>query len=484
MIRKDIKLEFNFDLKLDYQILTAIFYILGLLCAILSLWRTRTPQGTAAWFIGLISFPFIAVPLFLIFGRNKFYRTSIKKSKLDERARTAVAGINQVRALEVEPPPLIHPFTVIAKRANQVGFTDGNSLQLLINAQDAYAAMLGEISKAQKYILFQFYIFRSDATGASFKDALIAKAKAGVRVYFLYDRIGGRLGWKMYKELSQAGVHVEDFRSMQFMLSRFQVNFRNHRKVVVIDGETAFVGGLNIGNEYLGKHKKLSPWRDTHVQCKGPSALAAQISFLEDWFWSSEKIINLDWLAKKQQQDAKVLVLHSGPVDDGESCLHTFLTLIHSAKKNLCITAPYFIPPEGISNALTQAVLRGVEVKILVPGITDNMLVRNASKMYISKLQENGIEFFRYKQGFLHEKVMLVDDQFAFVGSPNLDSRSLFINFEIMAISDDQQFVQAVAKMLEQDLSNSKKIPKGFYKKQNIFIRILARLTALLSPML
>ncbi len=484
MTRKDTKLEFNFDFKLNYQVLTAVFYFLGLLCAILSLWRARTPQGTAAWFISLISFPFLAVPAFMIFGRNKFYRTSIKKSRLDERARTAVAGINQIRKLEVTPPEGVLSFNAIAKRANQVGFTDGNSIQLLVNAEETYASILSEIAKAKDYILFQFYIFRSDATGHRFKEALIAKAKAGVRVYFLYDRIGGRIGWGMYNELVAAGIRVEDFRSMEFLRNRFQVNFRNHRKVVVIDGETAFVGGLNIGDEYLGKHKKLSPWRDTHVIMKGSAAIAAQISFLEDWFWSNEKIINLNWNAKKQNSNARVFVLHSGPVDDGESCLHSFLTLIRAAEKSICITSPYFIPSEGIVNGLTQAVLRGVDVKVIVPGISDNFLVKNASKIYMSKLLEGGVEFYRYQDGFLHEKVMLIDDRIALVGSPNLDSRSLFINFEIMAISDDQKFVLDVQNMLSRDLKASEKIAKDFLTKQNFFFRLLTRLTALVSPML
>lgn len=466
-----------------YTLLAITFYSLGLICAVAALWRSRTSQGATAWVVALISFPFVSVPLFVVFGRNKFFGYVRQRKELDQVAHTERNEIEGIFKEQSLPPKNLIPFSKVAPLSRQPDFFSGNQIQLLVNADEAYPSMLKKIDLAQKYILIQFYIFRTDSTGKRFMERLVKKASQGVRVYFLYDEIGCKIGKKHIEELRSAGVEVRPFHSTKSILSHFQLNFRNHRKVLVIDGHTAFIGGLNIGDDYLGLWPKIGPWRDTHVQICGPAALTAQLSFIKDWYWVTEKSPDLDWNTPPHENGSDVMVLHTGPADRGETSLLGHIALINSATQRIWIANPYFVPPSALISALELAVLRGVDVRIIVPSYSDNRWVMYASEVFQQKLLKMGVKFYKYMPGFLHQKVMLIDDSIGLVGSANLDPRSCFINFEIMAVSPDKKFVADLDDMLTMDFNQCEAITLEDFQRP-LWRQFISRAVCLASPML
>lgn len=465
-------------------LITVVFYVSGVTLAFLALWRTRTPQGAAAWVVGLLGFPFIAVPAFLVFGRNKFYGYVKERKELDEKAQTEMKEVDRLFAEHVEPPKDLLPVSRVALQARQPGFTRHNRIRVLGNAEQAYASMLDAIASAEKYILFQFYIFREDQSGQRFKEILTQKAKEGVRVCFLYDQIGTKLSSFFVREMESYGIEIVPFQSSKSWSTRFQINFRNHRKVVVVDGKIAFVGGLNIGDDYLGQWESIGSWRDAHVKMEGPSALAAQLAFAKDWHWAKGAIPDLDWYPHRCDGGSDVLVLHTGPADESEACLLTHLSLIQSATKRVWISNPYFVPSEGLMNALALAALKGIDVRILIPSYSDNAFVMAASQVYVEKLLKSGVRFYRYMDGFLHQKAVLIDDRIAMVGSANLDFRSLFINFEIMAVSTDAGFVDDIHHLFDKDFCSSEVVSLEFFANRPTWRKFLDRAANLFAPLL
>ena len=460
-----------------------IFYITGFFCAFLALWRSRTPQGTVAWILALITVPMLSVPLFLIFGRKKFIGYIKKRQDFDREASNEIKEIEKLLNSKLNVSPLPYLSNLI-DQSETLGFTEHNKINLLINGEQTYSSMLQTIEGAEKYILLQVYIFRDDNIGMRFAELLMNKAKAGVKVYFLTDRIGSELGSRFLKKLQKAGVNVHIFSSWKNWGGHFQVNFRNHRKILVVDGKTAYLGGHNIGDDYLGKWKSIGPWRDTHLRVEGPSALSAQLSFFKDWHWAKEEIIDLDWSPHPSPENGKALIFPTGPADEKENCLLAHLALINNARKRIWIATPYFVLPESIVYALELAALNGVEIKVLVPSYSDNRLIQYASKVYIERLIRKGVEFYEYTPGFLHQKVMLIDDEAALVGSVNLDSRSLFINFEVFGVTPEPEVIKTVDLMLTKDFEKSRKIDKLAFLKRPLFQQVLSRATNLVSPML
>jgi cardiolipin synthase len=343
--------------------------------------------------------------------------------------------------------------------------------------------MLHEMEKAESYIILQTYIFRDDEIGNKFADLLMKKASEGLRVTFIHDDIGNDMPVKLIKKLSEAGVKVSPFND-RLLKHKVQINFRNHRKILIIDGKVGFVGGHNIGDDYLGKWKKWGPWRDTHVKISGPSVIAAQVACAKDWYFSLEESLEADWEITESSKDAQVMILHTGPADERHTCLLAHIALINSAQKRLWIASPYMVPPESLVDALLMASLRGVDVCLILPSYSDSFLILHASKVYQERLLDHGIKLFSYTEGFLHQKVMLIDSKIATVGSANFDCRSMFINFEVTAITTDGKFIKDMEEMLTRDFAKSKKINKETFKKEPIVKKISARSANLLAPML
>jgi cardiolipin synthase len=458
-------------------------YLLGLICAAMAIMRSRTPQGATAWVMSLITFPFLSVPAFILLGRNKFEGYNSKRRILDQKIQRQ---LDELTPITSEFTPCIDEMKMITRLVsppNQPGFTRRNKIKLLINADEAFPEMLEEIEKATEYIVFQFYVVRGDETGCAFLNALMRKAREGVKVTFMNDAIGVEIPRPLMQEMIEAGVKVGTFNESTHK-GKLQINFRNHRKILIIDGRVAFIGGMNIGDEYRGLTMQFGPWRDTAVRLEGPSVLAAQMSCAKDWYCIHEKPLDVNWSITPSESDATVMVLQSGPADEKHTILLALISLINSATKRIWIANPYYVPPESLMDAILLASLRGVDVRILLPSYSDATFVMLASKVYQKPLLKHGVKVYRYTAGFLHQKVMVVDEQFAVVGSANFDCRSMFINFEVSVITNDKDFVQDCARMLDADYRISQEVTLEEFKKIPLTKKIATRGANLLAPVL
>lgn len=464
--------------------------LLGLLCAFDAVLYGRTPQGTIAWCMGLLLLPIVTIPMYLVFGARRF--SGYVRARRKERSGLSRVG----EACNVAIAPWMvrpGPFPDLAlDRLGLTAPTSGNALELLVNGEATFERMLGDIDQAQEYVLIQFFIFRDDELGRRFEEAIRRARGRGVQVYVLYDLVGTPRITRLREALKRLGAEIHAFGRARWPITRYQINFRNHRKVVVIDGHVAYVGGHNVGVEYLGQDKVLSPWRDTHMRIAGPAALACQLAFCEDWHWAAGEVPSVKWKAhgvsaedgaNPERARAEVLVCPTGPVDELDTLTITLLSLLTRATRRIWLASPYFAPDDSIMNALQLAALRGVDVHIIIPDKSDNPLVNAAAYTYVRELMPAGVRFHKYCKGFLHQKVILADD-LAAVGSANLDNRSLRINFEIMAMVRDSAFIHDVERMLEEDLRNSRELTPNDLEKRRWSQQLLSRLARLLAPIL
>ena len=458
----------------------AILYIVGALHVLHALMNVRTSQGTIAWIICLITLPWIAIPLYWILGRNRFSGYVRARRADDERLRRLAAGVRG--ALQVFEAKETSPFMTAAENLGGLPQVRGNKLSLLVNGDTTFTAIFRSIESAQSSIVVNFFIVKNDELGARLRDALIARARDGVQVLFLFDELGSnKLPRSYLSEMRSAGIQCRSFGSNRYWWSRLQVNFRNHRKIVVIDGEVAYLGGLNIGNEYLEGHQKLGAWRDTHLRIEGPAALAAQLVFLEDWYWATDDVPELEYTPVAQEADQDALILPTGPADPQDSWQLFVVEAANVARDRLWIASPYFVPDFGVLAALQAAALRGVDVRILLPHNPDHLLVYLSSYSFYEQTLPLGVQLFRYQPGFLHQKVVLTDRQAA-VGSANLDNRSFRLNFEITAFTDDRKFVNEVAAMLEEDFRHSRSAEMSDFENRSFLFRAACRASRLLAP--
>ena len=462
------------------------FYLTGFVFAIEAIMTARTETGALAWSISMATVPFIAVPAYLVLGRSKFEGfTESYADRKDEVENKLVEIRTSLAPWTVRPDEFTNTYEAVRKLSN-LDMTRGNRVELLIDGEATFESILSGVAAAQEYILFQFYMFHDDGLGSRVQQALIERAKAGVRVYMLYYEVGsGGLPDSYVKELREAGVDVSSFRPNQGFGNRFQLNFRNHRKLVVVDGVSGWIGGHNVGDEYLGLDPEFSPWRDTHIRLDGPSVVAMQMVIISDWYWATRRVPELNWIPTPAEgSDARVMIYPSAPTQRLETAGLLFVTALNSAQKRLWLSAPYFVPDEAVMKALQLAALRGVDVRIITTGQADSLPVYLAAFHYMHELRDLGIKFYAFKPGFLHEKVMLVDDRVSTVGTANFDNRSFRLNFEVTAIVDDIDFATEMEQMFERDFAHSVLIDPNEFDEKPVWWRFGVRLARLAAPVL
>jgi cardiolipin synthase len=402
------------------------------------------------------------------------------EDELTEREQQVSRDMNAMR-----PPPEREPASAkLLERLAMLPATRGNHAELLVDGEATFDAIMAGIAQAREYVLVQFYIMRDDGLGRRLQQALLERARAGVRCYVLYDEVGSHdLSASYIRELEDAGVATRPFNTRQGDANRFQLNFRNHRKIVVVDGITAFVGGHNVGDEYLGKDPKIGAWRDTHVKVTGPVVQCVQVSWLEDWRWATQSSPELNWKPSTAPggEDGIAFCLPSGPADPFETCTLFFLHAINSSKRRVWIASPYFVPDEQFISALQLAALRGVDVRILVPEHADSQLVHLSSFTFLPDLDKAGVQTWRYSAGFLHEKALLVDD-YCGIGTANFDNRSFRLNFEITMLFSEPSTVDAVEKMFLADFARSTRARAADYTGRPWWFRFAARTSRLMAP--
>lgn len=464
-------------------LLAMALHALGVVAALHAIIYTRTSQGAIAWAILLITFPYVTLPAYLVLGRGKFQgyvrARRAGDTAIDHVARGLEKKLHVFRHREED----IDPNYLALERLAKMPFTSHNEAKLLVDGEATFDAIFRGIEAATEYILVQFYIIQDDSMGRELKARLERKAREGVRVYVLYDEIGTRLPKSFRRELTESGALILPFNTSRGFRNRFQINFRNHRKIVIVDGKKAFIGGLNVGDEYMGKSQRFGHWRDTHLEVTGPIVQAIQLTFLEDWHWATGSVPELHW-APQPDDDANqiALVLATGPSDALETCGLFFVHAINAAKRRVWITSPYFVPDIQIVYALQLAALRGVDVRVMLPERPDHWLVYLSSFSYIAEAWPTGVKFYRYQPGFLHQKVLLVDDDLAAVGTANLDNRSVRLNFELTVVFADRRFAGEVAAMLERDFAQCRFVEPGDLATHSFWFRLQVPVARLMAP--
>jgi cardiolipin synthase A/B len=472
-----------------WKVLTVIIltaHVLGFISSIHAVMGTRTAQGAIAWAVSLNTFPYVAVPAYWILGRSRFQGYITARQSDNARVKDAIEQIMEnIAPYRVDLSGMENaPAGLAAERLAGFPYLRGNQVDLLVDGDATFGSILKGIDAAQHYVLFQFFIVHDDEIGREVQRRLIAKAREGVRIFFLYDEVGSHdLPDRYLNELREAGAKASPFHTRKGSGNRFQLNFRNHRKVVVVDGRVGWIGGHNVGDEYLGRDPRFGHWRDTHIRVEGPAVLGAQASFAQDWQWATGELLDLNWIPKPSAHgDLPVLILPSSPADDLETATLMFTHAINTARHRIWIASPYFVPDRGVISALQLAGLRGVDVRILIPEKPDHLLVYLAAFSYFEDAGRTGVRFYRYQDGFLHEKAMLIDYLAATIGTANFDNRSFRLNFEITGVVADSAFASEVERMFQNDFAKAREVGADELEGRSFWFKLGVRLATLTAP--
>lgn len=413
-----------------------------------------------------------------------------KKIGVDELISNQIAAISErkfsyLSDVEAEYHDLIYLHLL----NNDALLTQDNKVDIFTDGKEKFKCLLKDIKKAKDHIHLQYYIFRKDDIGEKLLKALVEKAKEGVKVRILYDDLGSRrLPKRFFKELRQAGGEVEVFFASKLRIVNLRINFRNHRKLVIIDGKIGYLGGFNIGDEYLGLDDKFGYWRDTHLRIKGGAVHEIQTRFILDWNQASYRhdISYSENLFPKDISAGKVSIqiVTSGPDSEYEQIKNGYIKMIGSAKESILIQTPYFIPDASILDAIRIASLSGVDVRIMIPNKPDHPFVYWATYNYIGEMLKSGIKAYIYDNGFIHSKSIVVDNKISSVGSANIDVRSFRLNFEANAFIYNKEIAAKLTKDFYEDMKLSWELTLKKYQQRSLWIRFKESISRLLSPIL
>ena len=474
---------------------TAVLILNIFLAIALIFLERRDPTSTWAWLLVLFFIPFFGFFIYLLLGRqlrkkHLFRWEGRKKVGIEQLIDYQIEAIED-GTLEFRLDDTAHykDMIYLHLRNNHAVLTQDNDVQVFNDGKVKFDALLNDLENAKDHIHFQYYIIRLDNLGTRILDVLIQKAKQGVTVRVLFDDIGSRgLHKKHLKELMDAGGEVEAFFPAILPLINPRLNYRNHRKIVVIDGRIGYVGGFNVGDEYLGLNKKFGYWRDTHLRIEGSAVHPLQTRFILDW--SQASVANALQYAERyfpaipRKGAVGMQIVSSGPDAEWEHIKDGYLKMIYLAKKYIYIQTPYFIPDESFLDALRIACLSGVDVRLMIPNKPDHMFVYWATYSNVGKLLKAGAKVYIYENGFLHTKQIVVDDELSTVGTANMDVRSFRLNFEINAFIYDREKSHELAELFEQDMQLSTELTYEMYLKRSRMIQIKESISRLLSPIL
>jgi len=472
-------------------VLIPLFYILFLLFVCVQIVITINYSAKAlAYLLFAIFIPVIGILFYLTFGVNywkkrKYNKKSLQDGQILDNLKNGIVQYNQnsISRLD-ESVQQNSELASMLMRDLGSPLTKNNKVRLLKNGEEKFPNLLEAIRHATHHIHIEY-----DDIGTEIIELLIQKAKEGVEVRLIYDDFGSpTIKKETEKRMREAGAKVLPFHKVRFYLLANRFNYRNHRKIVVIDGQTAFVGGINVSDKYINNNNNKLYWRDTHLRIDGPAVYYLQYLFITDWkFCCDEELETKESyfkIPKKTDENSFVQIAASGPDSILPSILYSILQAIYLAKKEILITTPYFIPGDGIINALNVAALSGLSVKLLVPGVSDSKFVNAASKSYYSKLLEAGVEIYFYKKGFVHAKTLVADSMLTIVGTANMDYRSFEFNFEVNALIYDQAVAEEMRNTFFEDLKNAEKIDKEAWLSRPWYVQLPEKIARLFSPVL
>lgn len=443
-----------------------VLFLLALVAARFAIRTSRSPQGATGWVVFLLSFPLIALPAYAIFGG--VYRMNKHRAPQVPGASSDPADIENSRLADLQ-------------EAVESRLTEGNDIELLIDGGQTFGAIFEAIDAAENEVLVQYYTLVADDLGQRLKSHLVAAAERGVQVRVLVDAMGSFLLSRTFiAELRDAGVDFRGNFSFRRTFYRLGLNFRDHRKTVVIDGKVGFTGGLNASKLYEDGGRHFDTWRDTFQRIRGPVVAQLRACFASGWKAFADDEVPEAEIPEKAGE-MRAMHVSFGPTDQREIGTFLILGLIGKARHRLWLTTPYLVPPPEVTAALKLAAQRGIDVRIIVPRPTDKHLPWLAGRANFARLHAAGIRIFEYRGGFMHQKVILVDDDIASIGTVNLDFRSIMLNFEQTLLVEDEDHCARVADMLEEDLAAAEEY-KG--ERQSLYVRLFAPVAMLLSPVL
>lgn len=476
-----------------FQVFTIIYTVISIIISIDILLDNRDPSSTVAWLMVLFILPVIGIFLYLYIGRNhRKKKTFIKKRNedyiiLNNLLREQFSFINYGKIFRKDFNDIKGKIIPLLLNNTRSPITVNNKVKILQNGEITFTEMLNDINKAKDHIHIEYFIIKNSHIGRKFQQALIKKAEEGLEIRLIYDAVGSiRLKKSFIKPLMDAGIQIKCFLPVTLPFFGSRLNYRNHRKILVVDGKIGFTGGINIGDEYLGKNKKMGFWRDTHLKIEGEAVYVLQGIFLADWhFVSGETIDGFRYFPPQGYCGEKIIqIASSGPDSYWASIHQAYFSAINSARERIYITTPYLVPDDGILLALKTAALRGVDVKLLLPIKPDHKTVFWASKSHFEGLLEAGVRIYQYEKGFVHGKVFIVDNNFVSIGTANLDIRSFRLNFEVNAFIYDKEVNYSVTRDFSEDLRVSREVVLNEYRNRPIIHKVKESIARIFSPVL
>jgi cardiolipin synthase len=485
---------------MDWLIVAEIIYVIIVFLVCLQIiYDTQSTTKTLAYLLFTVFVPFFGIGFYFFFGINyrnrKMYSKKIfRNADLARRLREELYHYTKLIFDESDAAVLNNKeLAFMLLKDTTSPLTSNNSVKLLINGENKFPEVLKALQQARNHIHIEYYIYEDDEIGTEIGEVLIKKAQEGVEVRFIYDDFGSSsIRKKFVSNLKANGVKTFPFLKISFLLFANRINYRNHRKIIVIDGHTAFVGGINVSDRYINKAGDLKNvfWRDTHLRIDGPGVQYLQYLFLCDWNFCANKELEAEEKFFPRHKDFPVnddkvvQIAASGPDSEMPTILFSLLQAINLATKEILITTPYFIPGDSLLDALNIASLSGISVKLLVPGKSDSHLVNSAARSYYDDLLKTGVEIYQYTKGFVHAKTLVADRQIAIVGTANMDYRSFDLNFEVNAIVYDVAIANELADIFYEDIKDAEKIDEIKWKERPVLKQLWQKTARLVSPLL
>lgn len=475
------------------SLITILYFLTVVFIAILIILENRNPEKTISWILVLVLLPFIGIVIYLFFGQE-YRKTKMYSRKglkdLEKLRNLTLEQLDNLPANQFQISDKLYSkkrmMNLLLSNSNAI-LTNNNEIQILRNGAETFPEIFRVMEQARHHIHLEYYIIENDRIGNYLRELLIRKATEGVEVRLIFDDVGSwELKKKFIRSMSDAGVKVDCFMKVRFPMLTSRVNYRNHRKILVVDGETAFVGGLNFADRYQDGVPGIGPWRDTHLKVTGGGATALQIIFMADWYFVSKEILKGEEYFKPLESGNGKLVqmTASGPDSDWESIGQAYFAAIASATDYVYISTPYLMPTADIVTALKTSALGGIDVRIIVPGLSDAITPKWGTNSYIEELLEAGVKVYFYKAGFTHSKVIIADGVFSSVGTANLDFRSLETNFEVNAMVYDEEIAGILASQFLDDQEKSELIILEEWQKRPRMNKIKESFARIISPML
>lgn len=471
------------------SILLIIAYVVSILSAISLIFIERKePNTTWAWLLILFVLPGVGFIIYLIFGQNLSRQKIFREKKVVDEKKSKVL-IEKFKE-EKEKGESSDFMELVRMNYTHSGalYTEGNSLTTFINGEKKFDALINDIRDAKEFIHIEYYIFRMDNLGRTLIDELSKKVKDGVEVRFVVDAMGSKsIRNKDIKYIRSLGIKFHIFFPGILPLINIRLNFRNHRKIVVIDGEVGYVGGFNVGDEYVNKGDQFDYWRDTHIRIKGKAVNELNKRFILDWDYASEgELKNYDKYFKLQEDSGNIgiQIISSGPDHKEEYIKNAYMKIINNAKESVYIQTPYLVPDEPMKEALKIAALSGIDVRIMVPDKPDHFFMKWILSANMGDLMEWGVKFYTYQKGFIHSKTIVSDGKVCSIGTANLDIRSFQLNFEINAIIYDDKFSKEQEDIFIKDIEDCKLVTMEEYENRSRALKIKEALIRLVAPIL